>query len=340
MGHFDGGTLLLNGYIADVSLGDVSTPSNSLSWAVSEATASTEDSTPSGNAITYVNTPAADRFEFTESADNTHWWGENGDILELGDQQQAAARLIILAGQSNAVGDAPLVGGVDDVYTTLGGRAVQFDYEAQARKGAFNPLAHQGPLDGFMGLWRTMVLGMTGRKLLVPVSQSATSFDANNWNQGDPQYNGAVTSSNAAYLSNTNNTDIQAFVWLQGESDVLSGSTTYLADLQAMRTGMITDITEMTTDTLWVCVEIQGPNDDPTGVAALNADLQTFVDGIPNGALVSTGDLNLYDQFHFDAPSLRTIGDRVATAINSFEPASGGVSTTMGIGMGIGIGYN
>lgn len=318
IGRYSSGDTFL-GYVFDVDLTDDGTPSNSIAWSLDEDTAATEDSTPSGNAVTYVNTPAADRIEFTD--ETTHFWGVNGDILEYGGVQQPAAKMIMLLGQSNMVGNAPIGVGTDDEYESLAGRIVQYDGANSLRKGAINALEHPGKLIGDMGLWRTMCVGLTGRKILALGGQGSTGFSNNQWNSGDPLYNTAVANANAAFLSNSNNSSLEAVVWLQGETDILDESITYLADLTAMRTAMIIAVTEMTADTPWIVIEVQGPADDPTSVADLNADLATFVAGLTNAVLIDTDDLTLSDNFHFDAPSLRTIGTRVAAAINTFLPA-------------------
>ena len=90
IGAYNAGAFPFGGYISDVDLG-------TYAWALDEATASTEDSTPTGNAVTYTNIPTSERFVFTESSGSEYWWGTNGENLEL-DVQQPAADVYILAG--------------------------------------------------------------------------------------------------------------------------------------------------------------------------------------------------------------------------------------------------
>jgi len=314
VGAYNAGAFPFDGYIADVDTGNYA-------WALDEATAATEVSTPAGNTITYTNIPAAtQRFVFTESAGSEYWWGTNGENLEL-DVQQPAADVYILAGQSNMVGVAPIGVGVDDVYSTLNGRIMQYGYATQARFGATNPLDHADESGSVMGMWREMCLGLSASNiLLIPVADAATGFFDNDWNQGDAVYNAAVTRANAGMLSNSNNT-LKGFVWLQGENDAIDNRTEaqYLADLHAMRTAMIADITDMTSATPWVVIEILAALGTWTQI---NAALATFVTEIPNGTLITTDDLTLLgDNVHYDAASLRTIGTRTSVVL---EPAGVG----------------
>lgn len=310
IGIYNNGALGIDGYMADVDLGDYA-------WTLDEASAATEASTPPGNTITYTNLPAAQRYTFTESSGSEYWWGTNGENLEL-DVQQPAADAYMIAGQSNAQGRAAIEAGVDDVYSTLNGRVMQFGYTSQLRYGATNPLDHNGEVAGTMGFWRETCLGLSASNLLmIPCAKGGTGFGSNDWNPPtDPSYAAAVATTNAGMLSNSNNT-LKAMIWLQGETDGDLGRTQaqYLADIQAMRTAMITDITDMTADTPWVCIEI-----GKVGAAydLINAALAEFVASIPEGYLIPNTDLTLQDVDHYDTASLRTIGTRVAAAL---EPA-------------------
>jgi len=314
IGAYNAGSLLFNGYIADVDLG-------TYAWDLDEPTAATEDSTPTGNILTYTNIATSQRSIFTESA--TYWWGENGDILDL-DVTQPANDAYMLAGQSNMVGSAPIVGGTDDVYSTLGGRVHQFGFTTQVLSGAFNPLDHADEVSGDMGLWREMCLGLSASNLLMlPCADGGTGFTANQWNPGDVEYNAAVASVNAGMLSNSQNT-LKAMIWLLGESDAIANQTeaSHLADIQAMRTGMITDITDMTADTPWIVIEIG----TLLGTyAQINSALASFVASIPNGVLIPKTGLTLFDAVHYDAASIRSIGTQAGVIAEAFAtPSSDG----------------
>ena len=227
IGSFSSGTLPFDGFIKDVALLDDTTPANSRSWLLDEPTAATENSTQGGNAVTYNNIAASERPEFTESGDTAYWWNDDGDVLETSEEQNTS--IIFEIGQSNDVGLAPVGVGIDDVYSTLNGRIRQFGFSSQIREGATNPLDHNDPTTGTMGHWRTMCLGLTGNKLLVPAAQSSTGFSTNNWNPGDTIYNQAIASLTAA-IATRSGQSIEAIVWHQGERDGLDANTGYLAD--------------------------------------------------------------------------------------------------------------
>jgi len=316
IGTYNGGLAPFNGYIADVDLG---TPTNS--WVLGEATAGTEDSIGTGNIVTYTNIPSGQRFTFTESAGSEYWWGSNGTNLEL-DVQQPAANVYILAGQSNMVGQGVLVGGIDNAYNVLGGRVMPFGFDSQVRYGAINPLDHATESGGKMGLWREMCLGLPDDNIMLsPCGKNGSGFNGLDWNEGNTHYAAAVASINAGMASNSNNS-MTAMIWLQGEEDAAAGRTTaqYLADLQAMRTAMITDVTGMTADTTWVVIEVGA-----VGAAydEINAGLSQFASSIPSGKLIPNTGLTLLDSVHYDAASLRTLGTRVAAALEPAVVATG-----------------
>ena len=312
IGSYNAGALTFNGYIADIDLG-------TYAWNLDEATASTEASTPAGNTITYTNIPTTERFTFTESSGAEYWWGTNGDNLEL-DVQQPAADAYAILGQSNAIGRANIVPGIDDVYSTLNGRVMSFGFDSQTRYGAQNPLDHADEVAGDMGFWRTMCLELSASNLLMlPCGDGGTSFFNGDWPQGGAAYNAAVASINAGMLSNSANS-LKGVELILGETDAENNVTeaAMLAYLQAMRTAMITDVTDMTADTPWIVVEILAAVGTWTQI---NSALALFVDSIPNGTLITNDGLALEDVYHYNNPSINSIGTQVGTAAEAFLPS-------------------
>lgn len=231
-------------------------------------------------------------------------------------ERQAQAGFYALIGQSNMVGRADIVGGIDDDYSLVTGRVLQYGNGSGTVKAATNPLDHQDENAGDMGMWLTMCNQISGDVLLAPAARGGTGFITNDWNQGDGPYNSAVMTMNNGFSSSKLNR-AKAVLWCQGENDADTFNVNYLADLQAMRVGMIEDTNFITEDTPWIVIEIKGST-SPANVPLINADLASFVSSIPNGELVTTQDLSLFDTWHYDAPSQRTIGDRCYTALNSY----------------------
>lgn len=231
-----------------------------------------------------------------------------------------AYSVVVLAGQSNMIGRADIVPGTDDDYTGIGG-AKQYGFTAEAIISAVNPLDHNGELAGDMGLWlqfiKDAVIANTFDKpvLFVPVAQGGTSFIGDNWNPGDTQYLAAVARINAAMATDVGNT-LDAFLWHQGESDTANAS--YLADITAMHTGMVSDVTSMTNTTPFIVGKIAGGGTAPQ-IAAINADLTTFSASLPASGVVETEDQTLSDGLHFNAAGLRTIGGRYLSALSVIE---------------------
>ena len=310
IGTYNAGGLPIDGYVLDVDLG-------SYAWALDTASAATEDSVPSGNAVTYTNLPAGQRHTFTEVSGGEYWWGDNHVRLEL-DVTQPLSQGIIIAGQSNPLSRAPLVGGIDDVYSTLNGRVLAWDYQLAERVGAVNPLNHLDEAPTSMGFWREMCLGLSDPNILnIPVSAGGTDLVSDWAPPLGANYVHAVDEANAA-ATNGAPFALKAMTWFQGENDADLGRTEaqYLADLHTTRNAFITNITDMTADTPWVVIEIGAVGASYDAIRAAQA---TFVTEIPEGYLIDTSDLTLFDAYHFDAPSIRTIGTRVAAAL---EPAA------------------
>jgi len=244
------------------------------------------------------------------------------EIDPLGAPDTPVDRSVLgIAGQSNAVGRASIETGIDEVYTGVGD-SKQFGWETQQITNPVNPLDHADENPGDMGFHLSMLNDLITSAiyqapiLLVPTAKGGSSFSGNHWNKGEFYYEACVARINAA-MGTAGGNRLEAFIWYQGESDL--GHASYLSELTQMRQDMIADIPSMTNETPWIVVKIK--IDPMTAQAdAVNSDLSTFVASLPNGSVIETSDLTNQDALHIDAPSLRSVGHRVATALQGLLP--------------------
>lgn len=238
--------------------------------------------------------------------------------------------VIPIIGQSNAIGRADIRVGIDDDYSGIGG-AMQ--WSGGAAIPATNPLDHVGEIAGDTGFWlgaaNTFAANNTFDKpiLFVPFAQGGTGFFNNNWNQGDTLYTNAVAAINAAMASSPGNI-LAAIFWHQGENDAVNSSTTYQADITAMYSAMITDISAMTADTPFIIGHI---NDNSASTAVINVAMDSFAAAQSSVEVVQTNDLTTIDSAHFDAASLYTMGERYYAAYVTLTSTS--LSIDVGTGM-------
>ena len=223
--------------------------------------------------------------------------------------------VIFQGGQSNEVGWISQVGaGVDDDYENAIG-CLQYGFSAQDLSVAENPLDHQNGNAGTMGLWLELVKHVVDNALhpvdkellIVPAAKGSTSIA--DWQKGQSAYNGATQRLNEAMAINASN-ELMMVSWLQGENDADLGTTqpAFVSACEQMRSDMIAD-TAIALTTPWVCAEILG-SATPANVAVINSGLAEWCNNNSKMRLVATSDLNLVDVYHYDAASLRTIGQR------------------------------
>lgn len=238
-------------------------------------------------------------------------------VLEIPDAEAPPVvddyAVVVLAGQSNMVGQGTIEAGIDDNYSNSGG-AKQFGFASQVVSDATNPLQHASVVGGSMGSWLTFANTVVGQSyfnkpiLFVPVAMNGTGFGDNTWNPGDAHYEAALASINAALSLSAGNT-LEAFIWHQGEND--SGMTK--AEYKAAHNAMIADLisrTSMTTATPILMAEIRADADDY--MSHINDALNELAVEYTNGYCVDASDLTLQDSFHYDNVSLRKIGQRFA----------------------------
>lgn len=227
----------------------------------------------------------------------------------------------LLAGQSNMIGRAAIRVGIDDDYTAVSGSVFQYGYNSQTVDAAANPLDHVNENPGDMGLWLEFcdlaVASLeAGRQiLLVPVSQGGTSFDNNNWNPGDSNYEGAKSRLASAMAEGAGTNALKAVLWLQGESDADAGApaaAAYQGNLQAMYDAMVPTFSGMTIATPFIVGTIKP---DKPNATAINSGLSGFATATTPAQYVDLTDLSWFDSDHYDAPSLVTAGSRFYGAL-------------------------
>ena len=243
-----------------------------------------------------------------------------------------------LTGQSNQAGRGTIVTGIDDDYSLLG-RVFQFPYDVNGNSSgvvtgttisqAINPLDHISSVPGgssgeaanCTGLWKTcfeIVAANTRpvrrRILLVPAAKGGTSFNANNWNPGNPIYTAAVNSINQAMSTHPWN-DLKGILWHQGESDADAQNANHLARLNSLYDGFKSDIWTFNDSIPFIVGGIRGSSAGATWINNINNNLISFATAKKNAVFVPTSDLVMFDAFHFDAPSLRTLGERYANVL-------------------------
>lgn len=238
-----------------------------------------------------------------------------------GDRPTSGYDEILLIGQSNTIGRDSIRVGIDDDYSTISGRVFQWGYDAQALSAATNPLDHVDEYVDTTGFWLTFCNAIVGSQpanrdlLVVPCAQGGTSFAANNWNPGDPNYVGAQNSLAAAMATGSGTNVLKYVLWLQGESDADAGvaaSNAYLTNIQAMYDDMILNYTGMTASTPFIVGSIKP---DKTNATIINTALSTFATNNSAVEYVDLTDLTFFDPNHYDAASLATIGTRYAGAL-------------------------
>lgn len=241
-----------------------------------------------------------------------------------------------LLGQSNMVGRSNIVAGTDDNYTNLG-RVFQFPYDVNGDASgnvtgttitqATNPLDHissvaggsGGENAGQTGLWKTCfevvqtyTRPIRRRILLVPVAKGGTSFASNNWNRGNPIYTAAKNSLNAALATHPWNT-LKAILWHQGESDADAQNANYLSNITSMHEALKIDVPQFNDATPFIVGGIRGSSQGATWVNNINNALRAFATSRRNVVYLDTGDLTIFDTYHYDVASLRTMGLRYAS---------------------------
>lgn len=308
----------LDGYIlgASVTLSDVETHK----WIFNGDGTAAEPDLIGSNNISLNSIVSGDVASFTRTNETS--WTDGVETLTYA--VTPTKYVFLLKGQSGMIGRASIDAGVDDVYLDALG-ALQWGYNAQAIIAASNPLDHINEDAGDMGLWLEFAKQIIANGLVpigydltfVPTAQGATSLQTS-WQKGGATYNNSIASDNAFFAAYPTAV-LAGILWHQGETDADNGRSTaqLKTDFYQSRTDMIADVSQITTDTRWVVGQIKGSS-TPANVAAINQAYSEIASETSVIRLAQTTDLTLFDTYHFDAASTRTIGQRYATQYELF----------------------
>jgi hypothetical protein len=153
--------------------------------------------------------------------------------------------------------------------------------------------------------------------VFVPHAEGGTGFVSNDWNKGDTLYENAVTRINAA-MSAVSNAEFVGFLWHQGETDAITDVTNYQTDLRTMISDIRSDVTAANEQTPFVLGSFSNTFlGSDTDRLAVNSIVESTPAAITYTAFAEGNDLSIFDSFHFDEASTRTLGSRYFTAWRS-----------------------
>lgn len=256
--------------------------------------------------------------------------------------------IIPLAGQSNMVGYGTYETGIDDDYSSFGGKVFQYDVSDNITNVAIpvevgysisvatNPLKFSERVNIGGGLWRTFVIEYLKsvrlphrRKLiLVPVAINATSFRETkpHWSIHTTPLGRCVTMTIQALnsiMSLNPLSRISCFLWNQGESDVRAKSFTYEHDFNTLINLFITNIPTFTSSTPIVMTLLCGPGleTEIETTTTPNTHMMSYFNNnirnltnpsiYPNRKYIEVSGLDFVDaSLHYNNVAYREIGKR------------------------------
>ena len=229
--------------------------------------------------------------------------------------------VVLVVLQSNAVGSS--LGPIDPVLDASDPRIFerQQDGSVVIAEEALDHVVRQDQSPGFpLTFARNHLASLNPNRnvLLVPMAQGGTGHSSNNWNPGNARYNAAVTATNAALAEGDGNNQIVAILAQGGERDSNDGSTQAQHEVafDAMIAGFRSEINGA--ENVPVIVGDLAPNFAGGTHTQIRASLADLPNRVANTAWVSSAGLtDRGDNVHFDAPSLRTLGDRYYAAFSS-----------------------
>ena len=158
----------------------------------------------------------------------------------------------------------------------------------------------------------------TAKILIIPSAKGSTSFDANNWNQGNAYYNDAVTRTNLAMTQNPTFI-FKGILWHQGESD--QNNLNYQLNLDTFISNIRTDINVANSNTPFVL----GGHLNAWHISNANrTNIQNIVKDTPNRVVktaFASSDLPTVllgqDYVHFSSDASIELGNRYYDAYNT-----------------------
>ena len=228
---------------------------------------------------------------------------DENDFIKYKPVSVRPKHVFIMAGQSNMIGRATFDNGA-----THPSNVYQYNQSGQV-VAASNPLDHRDPTNGDMGLDITFSIQYMNENpdvdlIFIPVAEGGTGFATNDWNVGDTVYEAMVTRTNAAFAANTD-WQLKGFLWHQGEADK---SATDRANYSTAWNAMINNFISRTVMTSDTPVVLGGLFNNGADAVAMSTVIEGVADARDYTTFVDASALTSFDNLHFDAASLRTIG--------------------------------
>ena len=159
--------------------------------------------------------------------------------------------------------------------------------------------------------------------IIVNRGVGGTGFTGNRWNPGDDLYAAAVADANLA-MANNPGARFGGFIWHQGESDVSMSQTQYETALNAMVTGMRSEITGAANGIFLAGTMVPTWIGTDSARLGIDAAHRNIANVITNADFVDFSDLtDFQDSVHFGTGSLRIMGRRYAEKAQPFTASSG-----------------
>ncbi|MBI1301964.1 MAG: hypothetical protein GC137_09970 [Alphaproteobacteria bacterium] len=230
--------------------------------------------------------------------------------------------VFLLAGQSNMVGfngDGTVDGPNPKIF--------EIDRDGNATldkkiKLAEQPLQHDGGSAGHIGLGYTFaeqyIADNPDKKvILVPTARGTTGFSSGEWTVATgSRYLDAVDRANEVMSYGTGTKTFKGILWHQGEQDTSMSQAAYAAALDAMVAGLRADITGASSAP-FICGDLLPGWNLPSSQSVRDALADTPNRDANSAFVASTSLADGGDGIHFDAPSLRILGQRYYDAFTA-----------------------
>lgn len=241
-----------------------------------------------------------------------------------------------IMGQSNSIGRA---GPIDGVLDATDADILMYDDTGGTFVTAADPLDHFDELSNQIGYGLSFAKAFKTaepslvRVILVGMGKGGAGFVNGDWNVSNGSYyQPAKTRWNAAHGKavtdyGAENVTVGGIIWTQGEDEIIDFPTYFDGTddgkrYLAMPVNMFTAIRSVwagMSDTTPIIFTSIPPGTALTGQAAAYSEITTTTAGVasvlPYSSYVDALDLTCIDDRHFDAASLRTLGNRISPKV-------------------------
>lgn len=230
--------------------------------------------------------------------------------------------VFLLAGQSNMIGRDNFDNG-----STHPANVLMWSDSLQQLVAPTNPLEHENPINGDMGLDITFsqkylqLNPNCGTLILIPSAKGSTGFNSGSWQQTGLLYGRTFARANTV-MALDNTYLFKGILWHQGESDI-DDSTAFIGHFDDFIDNIRTDITDAGATTPII---VGGLNEVFVSSRAATTEVeevQAHIEDTPNRftytAYVSSVGIANGDNVHFSAQGYRDFGERYADAVSAAE---------------------